>query len=158
MSLNHPFQKLCLIAQGIEKSPILLAASGSAISIFQVQSGTLINKYVFGDGEDCGNRVGTMTNGEDRTIGARPTKRRKLDTEDSEGNGEQDSDHSVEVVAERQKGERKKPKAQESKSPNVSHLLSTSNGELIIAVTAEDKSIHVFELSSKGELNILSKR
>ena len=70
-----------------------------------------------------------------------------------------DSEDSVEIIAERQKGERRKPKVVELTKPSsISHALAASDGQVVITVTAEDKSINVFSFLDDGKLLLQSRR
>lgn len=42
--------------------------------------------------------------------------------------------------------------------PNITKIKTTSDGQHVVIVTAEDKVVRVFEISSDGQLNLLSQR
>jgi hypothetical protein len=152
-SRAHPFQKLCCVPETSERSSILLAAAGSSILTFDL-TGSLVShgppfeepaSFDWGEADDF-------------TNGPSPFKRRKIEHPNALSISREASEDSVEIVAERQKGERRRPKVEESMLPNVSHLISTSDGRAIISVTTEDKSINTFAMSNAGKLIIKSQR
>lgn len=143
----HPFQKIC-VAQGDHERPsILLAAAGPSIVTFDLTENTVLAEY-----------SDVLSACDDADPEPHPAKRRKLDTAQPEPVSRTESEDSVEIVAERQKGERRKPKpTNDATPPNISHLITTSNGDHIVAVTVEDKLIHVLSHSS-GRLMLRSSR
>ncbi|KAK4943802.1 tRNA (guanine-N(7)-)-methyltransferase non-catalytic subunit trm82 [Elasticomyces elasticus] len=90
--------------------------------------------------------------------GTRPSKRRRIDVEGQTGISRNDSEDSVEIISERKKGERRKPKVESSKLPNITHIITTSDAATVITVTAEDKSINVFSVGYGGVLTLQSQR
>ena len=84
--------------------------------------------------------------------GVHPNKRIKLDHEPNGNISREESVESIEIKVERRKGERRQPKVEQSKPANVSHILATYNGDALVAVTADDKAIHVFDIKDRGEL------
>ena len=143
----HPFQKLCCVTRTVEGS-LLLAAAGPNILTYDLKTRKLLSHappfYDAASEED-----------QDLNHGPGPAKRRKLDHPNL---SQEASEESVEIVAERRKGERRRPKLEESKLPNVSHLVAISDGRTVIAVTTEDKCISVFSLSNAGRLTVKSQR
>ena len=75
-----------------------------------------------------------------------PNKRIKLDYEQNGPLTRQESEESVEISVERRKGERRKPKVEQPKISNVSHVLATTDGQTLLAVTTDDKTIHTFDI------------
>jgi tRNA (guanine-N(7)-)-methyltransferase subunit TRM82 len=156
---EHPFQKLCYIEK---TTGLLFAAAGPYIYSLSSASGDILSTWPpnFNDG---------LSDGEDgiatqkHHIGEPPSKKRKLSIP-GEAAESSDSSTSVEIVAERAKGQRRKAKAIDSKLPNVSHLIAAKDQKHIIAVTSEDKCIRVFELGNvleagkTGRLKLLSER
>ena len=67
-------------------------------------------------------------------------------------------EESIEFISERTKGERRKPCEESSILPNVSHIVSTSNGQTVVSVTCEDKAVNVFDVQSEGTLELKSRR
>lgn len=149
----HPFQKLCCVPETSERSAVVLAAAGSSILTFDLTGNLVSHGPPF---EEPASLDGGEA--EDSTNGLSPFKRRKIEHPKTLSISREASEDSIEIVAERQKGERRKPKVEESKLPSVSHLISTSDGRAIISVTTEDKSINTFELSNAGKLIIKSQR
>ena len=134
MAIRHPFQKLCCVQASPHHKPLLFAASGSNIFTFQLQSGKVTSRWSAIHGPENA-PVKTAPN---------PSKRRKLDGEQNGSLSRQESEESVEISVERRKGDRRKPKVEQPKASNVSHILATSDGQTLVAVTADDKTIHVF--------------
>jgi hypothetical protein len=62
------------------------------------------------------------------------------------------------MVAEHKKDGITKSEIESANLPTVSHVVATSDGTVAIALTAEDKSVNVFQIEAKGELRLLSKR
>ncbi len=162
MSHYHPFQKLCHIIQSGD-SGLLLAAAGPYILSLDLKNGGVLLKWPNDvhesserqaeEGSRNGDFVGNTLDGH------RPTKRRKLSfSQEEEEQDARQSSVSIEFVSERAKGQRRKKKIVKSSLPNVSHVLSTVDGRHVVAVTAEDKCIRVFELDSLGHLKLLSER
>jgi tRNA (guanine-N(7)-)-methyltransferase subunit TRM82 len=158
----HPIQKLCYINRSNDIG-CLLAAIGPSILSIDLKSGGVISKWPDESTQlptgqnDKASQNGLLharVEGEDQ-----PNKRRKLSPSHDEGQSSPESSVSIEFVSERSKGQRrKKKKVVETPSPNVSHLTSTTDGRHVIAATAEDKCIRVFELDSEGRLKPLSER
>lgn len=155
MSHYHPFQKLCYICQAGGIS-LLLAAVGPHVLALDLKNGGMVSKWP----EDV---ISSAENGDlarNSMNDDPPIKRRKLSpSHEGEHQDSSGSSVSVEFVSERTKGQRrKKKKILKSPSPNISHIISTANGRHVIAVTAEDKRIRVFELTTTGGLKLLSER
>lgn len=158
--MAHPFQKICYL--GKNDRGLLLAAGGSHLYSFCPASGEMLSTWPSSSDDglsDVGNGVSVRT---DHT-GEPPSKKRRLS---ANGDAAQSSDSSVsvEIVAERAKGQRRRRKIVDSKLPNVSHLIATKDAKHVVAVTVEDKCIRVFELGrlteggQRGRLKLLSKR
>jgi hypothetical protein len=138
MTVLHPFQKLCCAPPASSHDqPLLFAASGPNIFTFQLQGGKCTSRWSAIEGSHNA-LINSVPN---------PHKRQKLDLEQNDNLSREDSEESIEIISERRKGERKKPKAEKPKTANVSHILATSDRQTLLAVTAEDKTIHVFEIS-----------
>jgi hypothetical protein len=149
MSLRHPFQKLCCVPATDQHGSLLLAASGSTVFVSQLDTGRVSSRWSTLEGS-------ISLSPEDDSV---PNKRRKIENHANGGLGRQDSDESVEIRVERRKGERRKPKVEQPKSSNVSHLLVTKDGQTLVAATAEDKAIQVFGFANKaGDLVLKSSR
>ena len=157
MTTCHPFQKLCCTNRTGDSS-FLLAATGPYILSLDLKNGGVLSKW---PANTPGLEESSNGNVRGRDVDDdSPNKRRKISP--SEGVDEQysrESSVSIEIVSERAKGQRrKKKKIVQSTLPNVSQIISTTDGRLVIAVTAEDKCIRVFELDSRGRLKPLSER
>ena len=143
MTIRHPFQKLCCVpASESHDGPLLFAASGPNIFTFQLRSGKSTSRWSALEGPDHP-LIKAIPN---------PNKRVKLDPNQDGSLSRQDSEESIEISVERQKGERRKLKVEQPKSCNVSHVLATSNGQTLLAVTTDDKTIHIFDIMGKGGL------
>lgn len=151
---QYPFQKLCCVRPVDDQPPFLLAASGSAIYSFDLKTGSSLFQWpqmtIAGDNAKDHS---TQSEGEDR-----PTKRRKVGTDSNGTLSREATDDSIEIISERQKGERRQAKVETPSLPTVSHLISTSDATTVVALTAEDKCVNVFKVEPGGHLKLLSKR
>ena len=151
MSFVHPFQKLVALQYESEPYQLLIAAAGPCILTFHTLYDKLLGQWPLDADEEENGHEGIDPEG-------RPIKRRKLSTDNASHLVKQDSDESVNIVAEREKGTRRRPKVVNTKLPNVSLLTATSDGRYVIAATAEDKSVIVLEVAGSGRLKELSRR
>lgn len=151
--VNSPFQKLCCIQPVDGRPPFLLAASGPFINSFNLRDGSLLSQWPRAEGERETEQQEAPANGDED----RPAKRQRIDDGPADLS-QNNSDDSIEFVSERKKGERRKPKIESSKLPNVSHLLVTSDATSVIAVTAEDKTLSVFDVRNEGILDLKNRR
>src|ERR1700761_5905476 len=135
-----PFQTLCCVQPAGNQQPFLLAASGPVISTFDLKDGSLLSQWPPSKTENH-EQNGLPRNGVD----SRPAKRQKLDEAAPAELSRAESEESIEIISERKKGERRKPKVENSTLPNVSHIIVTSTGKTVIAATGEDKSVTVFD-------------
>lgn len=149
---RHPFQKLW----PIPGTKSLVAAAGSKLYGIDTSSGQTQWKFP--------PAVATPSDGEQGSNHQEPhAKRRKLDNgtshiKESDSPSRRSSEDSINIKTERVKGERKKTKVEkEQPPPNLSHLLATEDGKHLIIVTAEDKAVSVYEVTSAG-LILKSKR
>jgi hypothetical protein len=161
MSSGHPFQKLCYLKASLDLPEALLAASGPYICCYDFQRGFVARWPTDDDDyEEEEDTPDVETHEVNRDGGGeRPAKRRRL-SEDEDGlMARQDSEESVEIISERVKGQRRKPKPlSKAKVPDVSHMLATSDGKRIVVVTADDKCIRVLERRICGKLRGVSER
>lgn len=158
----HPFQKLCYVPQP-DGIGLLLAANGPNILSVDLRKGLVASKW-----PDDTRRLPDVQDHEVSQAGGLggtsreddpPSKRRKLSPFRQYEQASSESSVSIEFVSQRLKGQRRKKKIDpEFALPNVSHLISTADGLHVIAVTAEDKCIRVFELDAVGSLKPLSER
>jgi hypothetical protein len=147
-----PFQILCCVQPVGNQQPFLLAASGHLISTFNLKDGSLLSQWP--TAEEHQNQNGSRGNSD----GGRPAKRQRLGEDAPMGLPREDSEESIEIISERKKGERRKPKVENTTLPNVSHIAITSNGQTAICVTIEDKSVTIFDIQSGGILGLKSRR
>jgi tRNA (guanine-N(7)-)-methyltransferase subunit TRM82 len=158
--MAHPFQKLCYIYEGSRN--LLFAAAGSHLYCFNLASGDILSTWPPNSDDDLPDAENGVAARKEHA-GEPPSKKRRLSAQGTDGESS-DSSISVEIVAERAKGQRRKRKVIDSKLPNISHLIATKDAKHIVAVTVEDKCIRVFELGSltepgeSGRLNLLSNR
>lgn len=158
--MEHPFQKLCYIDKG--NSSLLLAAAGSHIYSLCLASGSILSTWPSTSDDDFSDAENGISARKDHP-GEPSSKKRRLSPQGAAAEWS-DSSVSVEIVAERAKGQRRKRKVIDSKLPNLSHLVTTKDAEHVIAVTTDDKCIRVFELESvsqpgvEGKLKLLSER
>ncbi|KAI1612624.1 hypothetical protein EDD37DRAFT_625328 [Exophiala viscosa] len=152
---QHPFQKICCVQPVNDEQPFLLAAAGPVISTFNLRDGSILSQLPPMEVEEATEGDGPSdANGD----GSRPSKRRRIEVEGQAGLSRNESEDSVEIISERKKGERRKPKVESSKLPNITHIIATSDAARAITVTAEDKCINVFSVSSAGILTLQSQR
>ena len=150
----HPFQKLCVTQHGIGRRRRLFAATGHNLITLDLDTGRLLSRYppTMGSNDDSDDY-------DDAELLSSPAKRRKLDNGIPDVVSRQESEESIEIVAERQKGERRRPKPPpDDKLPNISHMVLTSDGLHVITATVEDKSINVFSTTPPGRLRLASTR
>jgi tRNA (guanine-N(7)-)-methyltransferase subunit TRM82 len=158
--MAHPFQKLCYLSK--DDRGLLLAAGGSHLYSFCSVSGEMLSTWPSRSDDDLSNVENRVSVETDHTREP-PSKKRRLSA-NGDGTELSDSSVSVEIVAERAKGQRRRRKIVESKLPNASHLIATKDAKHVIAVTVEDKCIRVFQLGriseggERGRLKLLSKR
>jgi tRNA (guanine-N(7)-)-methyltransferase subunit TRM82 len=161
MGIGHeyPFQKLCYVE---ENTDLLFAAAGPYIYSLSLASGDILSTWPPNADDGLSDAEDGMAT-QKHHIEEPPSKKRKLSTV-GEAAESSNSSTSVEIVAERAKGQRRKAKTIDSKLPNVSHLIAAKDQKHIIAVTSEDKCIRVFELGNipevgkTGKLKLLSER
>lgn len=153
--VQHPFQRLCCVQPVDQQQPFLLSAAGPTISSFNLRDGSLLSQWPRPEVEDAIEEDGPSdVNGD----AIRPSKRRRIEEEGQTGLSRNDSEDSVEIISERKKGDRRKPKVESLKLPNITHVIATSDAATVITVTADDKSINVFSVSSGGVLTLQSQR
>ncbi|KAK7887548.1 tRNA (guanine-N(7)-)-methyltransferase non-catalytic subunit trm82 [Exophiala xenobiotica] len=149
-----PFQTLCCVQPVDGQQPFLLAARGPVISSFNLKDGSLLDQWPRLKGANTQDGDAGMMNGDDGP----PAKRRRMEDDGPAQALREDTEESIEIISERKKGERQKPKVENSKLPNVTHVVVTSTAATVITVTAEDKSINVFSVGNAGVLNLQSQR
>ena len=149
--ISSPFQTLCCFQPVGDEQPYLLAAAGSIVTSFNLKDGSVLSRWP-------ASNHGLQSSSADNGDGGRPAKRQKLDEDIPTEISREESEESIEIISERKKGERRKPKIESATLPNVSHLLVTSNGKSAVCVTGEDKSVTVFDLTARGVLNLKSRR
>lgn len=157
MMVRYPFHKLCYLPVNQQGRQILLAAAGHTIQSLSFPEGKLLGCWPSQESDDSNDE--SVAEGHAK----RPAKRRRLNNGvlSSSPDESDASELSIEIVAEgrqRQKGERRKPKIPDLRLPNVSHILTTSDGKNAITVTAEDKAVRVFNVSRRGRLRQLTSR
>lgn len=145
-----PFQSLHYCSRSAhQKSDVLLAASGSSILSFDVDTGSLLSTWpspgpyetLSTDKHDC------------ETESERQAKRRKVVLP-----RDASSSDSAEIVVENKLDTESLPITDSVSSSNVVKIVSSADSKYIVVVTAEDKSIRVFELLEAGNLLQISVR
>lgn len=157
MSTSYPFQKLCYLHASLDLPEALLAARGDSICCYDFRKG-LIGRWPMDEEELEGpsdvERQHMNGNEEER-----PSKRQRLSGHEDDTLATQESEESVEIISERAKGQRRKPKPfSKVRLPDVSHMLATLDGKNIIVVTTDDKCIRVLERQKNGKLRRISER
>ena len=153
MEHEHPFQKLCYVEND---SGVLFAAAGPYIYSLSLASGEIVSTWPSNSNDDLCDSENGVTAQKDPP-GEPPSKKRKLSADGAAAESS-DSSTSVEIVAERAKGQRRKAKVIDSKLPTVSHLIAAKGQKHVIAVTTEDKRLRVLEIGKRGRLKLLSQR
>lgn len=152
-NIHYPAHRLCFINS--EGQHIVLAAAGTCIQSFSFPKGDRLSSWPRDDYDGSS---------DEDIVQEPPGKRQKLNDSQHVSIKRQESEASeasIEIVAEgqkRQKGERRRPKIPDLTQPNVSHLITTSDGKFAIAITAEDKAVRVFSISGRGRLRQRSSR
>ena len=126
----HPIHKLCYPGQ-TSCPNLLLAATGPYILSLSLETGELLSKWSSSSGTHENPSRGAVPRESDGEGEESAPKKRKLDSKKAE---------PAFVL------------------PKVSHLLSTRTGQYVVAVTADDKNVRVFELEASGVLKLLSAR
>ncbi|KIW14818.1 hypothetical protein PV08_07603 [Exophiala spinifera] len=153
--VQSPFQTVCCVQPSNGQQPFLLSASGPVIYSLDIKTGSLLSQWPQqGEKTDQEEAPATTIDGDEN----RPPKRRRLDEGEQAEVPREDSENSIEIISKREKGESRKLKVENSKSSNVTHIITTSSGATVITVTAEDKSINVFGVGPEGVLDLQSQR
>jgi tRNA (guanine-N(7)-)-methyltransferase subunit TRM82 len=159
MSIPHPFQ--CIqIAQppavdNRDDGMILIGAAGPRIFSFSLRHGNLLTEWPSEDDDEDlsdGSAERAASTSEHANNGEPPEKRRKV----SSPNDKSESS-SAEFVLERPKGRRRR-RPGEPALPTVAKLAVTGDSKSLVAVTAEDKCLRVFEIGARGKLRQQSQR
>ncbi|KAG4432211.1 hypothetical protein IFR05_012310 [Cadophora sp. M221] len=160
-----PYQ--CMVTCG----NILVAARGSSIHSFNVETGSLLSTWTCPASQEVKKEkvpatetqqkeetlnLETPTEGGDLEANGPPAKKRKLSSENVEAKSEETSTPNADK--EQQDGKKKKQKqnnrsdavASGLQAPAVIALAATQDGRHVIVVTGEDKSIRVFESVEEG--------
>ena len=134
---QYPFQCIRLVGQQSSGRQLIVASAGSKIYTYAAETGERIAIW-----PEAANTAAPSTAGEEPL-----EKRRKVSPTPD------------------QSSEDPKPASQKSGKPESSPAWSTipilvvsADGEYVIAVTAEDKCIRVFEVEENGSLKQLSER
>ena len=154
--MPHPFQCL-LYCPRSSKRPVLVAAAGQYIHTFDIGNGAHLFTWPTLEGAQSPAKKTALLKSQDKgEIGT------KIDKDDSDHAakrqklspvGDDSESSSAEIVVEDRTS--KVPKAL---NPPILKLIATRNGQSVIAVTGEDKCVHVFELTAGGILNQRSER
>ena len=135
--MRAPFQRLISAANRDNAVTKIVAASGGSLSVFDGASGSLLSRWTNHLQNDDG----------------RPPKKRKT------SNGESTVETSTSASAPGFESKaRNGPLLGDSSQSFITSLIHTADGRNVVASTAEDKSIYVFELHQDGRLSQLSRR
>lgn len=142
-SFQHPFQSLRIVnrqSQGL--SSVLVASAGPYLYTYAAESGQRLAAWPQNVEIRQGAASGPTSTSEDQ---APPEKKIKLSSPENESGNQPaaTADNST------------------NSSPawtNIPIVLATSDGKHVVALTAEDKCIRVFNLSEDGKLKELSSR
>ena len=158
----HPYQCLCYCPQASKSGAgIIVGASGCSIHAFSAQNGkhlstwpSLDDKYVQARSEPPkseNNSEAPYPKNTSPDGTGQPAKRQKLSLARDESGSS-----SAEIVVTRDSDDDHLSSSRQPSKPPVIKLISTSNGQQVIAVTGEDKCIRVFDLAPDGILTQLS--
>jgi tRNA (guanine-N(7)-)-methyltransferase subunit TRM82 len=119
---------------------VLFAARGSTIDLFSLENGSLLSTW------SSTTHAPGSTN-----LDSPPAKRRKLskqddNTKDTNTQAHVTNEESQETKKETKQNSRANAVASGLDGPAVACLQTSSDGKYVVAVTAEDKSLRVFEL------------
>ena len=152
-----PYQSLLFCRRGHqEENNIILCASGSSIFSFSALDGSFLSEWssaiqkvpaVTTPREASVNRSEEFLNTDDGR------KRRKLSTQPNGSDSE-----SPEIVVNSGKQKPSEISSGNDTAPFILRIIGTSDGEHVIAITAEDKSVRVLNLQANGRLETLSER
>ncbi len=148
-----PFQSLLYCSRSAnQKSDVFLAASGCYILSFDVDTGSLLSTWP--SPPRPSEAVSIDLNHCEETGSERQAKRRKVALpRDASGSD------SAEIVVENNRLDIESiPFTDGGSSSNVPKIISSADNKYTVAVTAEDKSIRVFQLSDTGNLLQISIR
>ena len=144
----QPFQ--CLLycpKSGTQQPDILLAASGHSIFSFDVQSGSLLSTWPSPPKRSL--EIGDPGNRD----AERQSKRQKASI-----SREASHSDSADIVVENDLDIDSSANKNGGSTGNIAKLICTSDSKHVVAVTAEDKSIRVFEQAADGSLTQISVR
>ena len=146
-----PFRSLHYCSRSANQiSDILLAASGCSILSFDVDSGSLLSTWPSPRPSEA---ILIDNHDSEETESERQAKRRKVALSRDVSNSD-----SAEIVVENKFDTTSNPTTDGVPSSNVVKIVSSADSKYIVAVTAEDKSIRVFELLDTGNLLQISVR
>lgn len=134
-----------------QKKHVLLAASGGCIFTFEVDTGSLISTWP-SSLKQSGIRS-TISHDHEETDPEREAKRQKIAISRNAS-----SSDSADIVVESKLDTDSAPITNHGPSSHVAKLISTKDCKHVVAITAEDKSIRVFGLSGRGDLEQISVR
>ena len=147
-------QKLCY-PRHTSRPSLLLAAAGPYVLSLDLNTGELLSKWPNLSTASTAQEGGL--NGSAQLEASAETslksKKRKLNpTESPQSDGSFENRETSSRV--REAGLKDAAPAM----PNVSMIVSTKDGKTVIAVTADDKCLHVFDIDPQGHLHSLSER
>ncbi|KAK6364556.1 tRNA (guanine-N(7)-)-methyltransferase non-catalytic subunit trm82 [Exophiala oligosperma] len=145
--VQSPFQTICCVQPSNGQQPFLVSASGPVICSLDLKTGSLLSQWPRHTEEAVEDGASTNPTEDDQ---GRPMKRRRLDEEEPVNVARKDSENPAETISEPKKGEQQKP--------NVTHIITTSDGATVVTITAEDKSINAFNVEPEGVLSLQSQR
>jgi len=147
-----PFQSLLYCSRSAnQKSDVFLAASGCYIYLFDIDTGSLLSTWP--SPPRPSEAISTDDHDFEGTESERQAKRRKVTLlRDASGSD------SAEIVVGNRLDIEPIPITDGGPSSNVTKMVCTGDSQYIVAVTAEDKSIRVFQLLDTGNLLQISVR
>ena len=152
-----PYQSLLFCCRDDqEENSIILGASGSSIFSFSSLDGSFLSEWSSATPKESAvvsNAEAPVKETEEVLNVDHIRKRRKLSTP-ADGS----SSESPEIVVDNGKQRPSQVSSGNDTAPIVLKIISTSNGEHVIAITGEDKCVRVLKVQAKGRLETLSER
>lgn len=152
MTAQHPFQCIrCLRNVGPQKRSFVVAAAGHALFVFDALTGTKTSTW---PGPESKTQIESAS---DEPLEP-PGKRRKITPPADAEKKEESSDAKSTAQPDNSKNQKPEKQKQKEQEPNVVMFVVSTEGGYVVAATAEDKSVRVFQVDPTGHLSQLSER
>jgi tRNA (guanine-N(7)-)-methyltransferase subunit TRM82 len=147
MNYQQPIQRILCFECANAGRKLLVAAAGSKIYVSDAATGSRLSSW-----PSSPEILSPANDNPQDSISEPPGKRRKL-TSPPTG-----SDEAAKNTNGDRSGSSKKPDARKPPGDSIPILAVTSTGNHVVAVTAEDKCVRVFEILRDGALSQLTPR